>query len=272
MNGPFTFAYDPRVRPVSGSLWLVLSTSGLLVADGWSRDGGLPHWRGDVPVVLEEGAFLVGRVGERPCFAAWAGDAGPLSDGAAFRGLRDLKTVLADEEWAPLARVAHLMHWHRNSRFCGHCGLRTEWAENECAKVCPHCSRREYPRICPAVIVRVEREGALLLARSPHFPKGRFSVLAGFVEPGESLESAVAREIREEVGIGVTDIRYFGSQAWPFPDSLMVAFTARGESGDLTLQPGEIEEAGWFFPGGFPELPPQGSVSRRLIEDFCARS
>jgi NAD+ diphosphatase len=125
-----------------------------------------------------------------------------------------------------------------------------------------------YPRVSPAVIVRVRRGDAVLLARSPGFPPGLHSVLAGFVEPGESIEETVRREVREEVGIEVDNLRYFGSQSWPFPNSLMIAFTADYAGGELTPEPGEIEVAGWFAPHDLPTLPPRVSIARRMIDHF----
>ena len=125
-----------------------------------------------------------------------------------------------------------------------------------------------FPRTSPAVIVLVEREGKALLAHARRFTEGLYSVLAGFVEPGETLEEAVAREIQEEVGIQVTDIRYFGSQPWPFPDSFMVGFTARYESGEIRVDGNEITQADWFSPNELPTIPDQVSIARRLIDWF----
>lgn len=140
----------------------------------------------------------------------------------------------------------------------------------ERAKECPDCGLLSYPRISPAIIVLVMKEDRLLLARAHRHPPGFYSVLAGFVEPGENLEEAVAREIREEVGIEVEDICYFGSQPWPFPDSLMIAFTCRYSSGDITLEEDELQDAGWFSPSDLPPIPPKISIARQLIDWFVA--
>jgi len=128
-----------------------------------------------------------------------------------------------------------------------------------------------FPRLSPAVIVAVHREDRILLGRAPGRPEGWFSTLAGFVEPGESLEDCVAREVMEEVGIHVDGISYFGSQPWPFPDSLMVGFTADYLSGEIVPQPGEIEEADWFSLADLPTVPPPFSIARALIDDFVRR-
>jgi NAD+ diphosphatase len=128
-----------------------------------------------------------------------------------------------------------------------------------------------YPRVSPAAIVLVRRGDEILLARSPGFPQGLYSVLAGFVEPGESIEEAVVREVLEEVGIEVTNVRYFGSQPWPFPNSLMIGFTADYKGGDLTPEPGEIEDAGWYTADNLPQLPPNISIARAMIDDFVSQ-
>ncbi len=182
--------------------------------------------------------------------------------------LREAWGALGEETFIEAGRAFQLMDWHRKTRFCGQCGNPMSNHETETARKCLNCGLTSYPPVSPAVIVAIEREGRLLLARSPHFPKGRYSVIAGFVEPGETLEQTVIREVREEVGIRVRDIRYFGSQPWPFPHSLMVGFTASWESGEIAVDGNEIEDAGWYAPGEFPEMPPSISISRKLIDDF----
>jgi NAD+ diphosphatase len=128
-----------------------------------------------------------------------------------------------------------------------------------------------YPRLSPAIIVLVRDGSRVLLARSPGFPEGMYSVLAGFVEPGESIEEAIRREVREEVGIEVTNLRYFGSQPWPFPNSLMIGFTTEYAGGELEIDPAEIEDAGWYETGEFPPLPPRVSIARAMIDGFVAQ-
>ncbi len=142
----------------------------------------------------------------------------------------------------------------------------------ERAKKCPNCGLTNYPRLSPAIIIAVvrptEQGNRLLLARNHRFPSGRYSVIAGFVEPGESLEECAQREVREEVGIRIKNICYFGSQSWPFPNSLMVGFTAEYDSGTLVLEAAEIAEAQWFAADHLPLLPPKMSIARRLIDWF----
>ena len=168
---------------------------------------------------------------------------------------------------AVAARAAQVIEWDRAHRFCGVCGTPTEPKPDERARQCPACKHVAYPRISPAMMALVWREGEVLLARGPGFTPGIYSALAGFVEPGESLEQCVVREVREEVGVEVTDLQYYGSQSWPFPHSLMLAFTARWVSGEIVPQPGEIEEAAWYKLDALPGIPPRFSIAGHLIRD-----
>jgi len=164
-------------------------------------------------------------------------------------------------------RAAQVLEWDRAHRFCGVCGTPTMQLEHERARRCPACSHVAYPRLSPAMMALVWREGELLLARSPHYTAGMYSALAGFVEAGESLEECVVREVAEETGVQVTDLRYYGSQSWPFPHSLMVAYTARWTGGEIVPQPGEIEDAQWFPLDALPAIPPRFSIAGHLIRD-----
>ncbi|HYO16112.1 MAG TPA: NAD(+) diphosphatase [Thermoanaerobaculia bacterium] len=189
-------------------------------------------------------------------------------EGMVFHGLRRLWGLLEEEAWRLAGRAVQIVDWDRNHRFCGRCGAETEPKTGEWARVCPRCGLQHFPRLSPAVIVRIERGDEILLARSPHFPPGVYSTLAGFVEPGESLEQTVVREVEEEVGVRVTKVRYFGSQPWPFPNSLMIGFVAEYESGEIIPEPGEIEDAGWFTVETLPKVPPKLSIARALIDQF----
>lgn len=162
--------------------------------------------------------------------------------------------------------ASHLHYWRTTHQFCGVCQQKMQDKNDERARICQSCGFVAYPRISPCIIVVISNGKKILLARSPHFPSEVYSALAGFVEPGESLEQAVHREVKEEVGINIKDIRYFGSQPWPFPDSLMIAFTAEYESGSIIIDGKEIEDAAWFDPDKLPKLPSSYSISRRLIE------
>lgn len=166
-------------------------------------------------------------------------------------------------------RAYHLSQWRSESVFCGRCGSRNGDAPDELARLCPSCGRREYPRISPAVIVLVTRsDGRALLAHNAKFREGMYSLVAGFVEAGERLEDAVAREVMEEVGLSVAGVRYRESQAWPFPNSIMLAFTAEWTGGEPRPDGIEISDAAWFSPDALPEIPGPGSVARSLIDSW----
>jgi NAD+ diphosphatase len=164
-------------------------------------------------------------------------------------------------------RAAQVLEWDRAHRFCGVCGTPTEPQPAERSRKCPACGHTAYPRLSPAMMVLVWREGQVLLARSPHYVPGVYSALAGFVEAGESIEQCIHREVAEEVGVTVTDLRYYGSQSWPFPHSLMIAYTARWTGGAIVKQADEIEDAQWYALDALPKIPPRFSISGHLIRD-----
>jgi NAD+ diphosphatase len=217
----------------------------------------------------DDGLF-VGVLDGRWCYAVDVRDE-PNVDLDLFRDLRLLWGALDEVTWTVAGRAAQLVDWQRTHRFCGQCATPTEPARGERARRCPRCGLVAFPRLAPAVITLIEREdGRILLARNPNFPAPFFSLLAGFVEPGETLEEAVVRETFEEVGLTVGEVTYWGSQPWPFPHSLMVGFHARYISGELVLQADEIAEAGWFGPDELPTTPPRMSIAGRMIEAWAA--
>lgn len=213
----------------------------------------------------------IGRIEGLPARAVELPEGTEPPPGLAFQGLRKLWSLLPEELWHLAGRAVQIVEWDRSHRFCGRCGAETVPQEGEFARRCPRCGLHHFPRVSPAVIVRIERGDEILLARSPHFAPGVYSTLAGFVEPGESMEQCVAREVFEEVGVRVRNIRYFGSQPWPFPHSLMVGFVADWESGDITPQPGEIEDAAWFTVETLPGLPSRFSIARALIDEWVEK-
>lgn len=188
--------------------------------------------------------------------------------GMHFSDLRSLYAQVPENLWEAAGRAVQIIDWDRNHRFCGRCGSPTEILNGERARACPKCGWRAYPRLSPAVIMAICRDDEILLGRSRRFTSGYHSVLAGFVEPGESLEGAVRREVREEVGLEIDDIRYFGSQPWPFPNSLMIGFTAQYASGEIVYQDDEILTADWFNVHNLPPIPGKISISRALIDWF----
>jgi NAD+ diphosphatase len=213
--------------------------------------------------------LYLGRLSGVDCWAAELAAGAPAPAGASWEGLRPLFSVLDDDHFALAGRALQLLQWDRDHQFCGRCGAPTEAKRDERVRSCPACKLSAYPRVAPAVMALVHRGKQLLLARSPHFPAGMYSALAGFVEPGESLEQCLAREVAEEVGVRISNSRYFASQPWPFPHSLMIAFVCEWASGEIRAQAGEIEEANWFEVLQLPKLPSRISIARRLIDAVC---
>jgi NAD+ diphosphatase len=217
---------------------------------------------------IDPGRILpVGKFDDTYIRTTWLPDDAKPLEGFAFKGLRSLFGQMEEPMLAIAGRAFQIADWARSHQFCGVCGKRMTRVENERAMKC-ECGHVAYPRIAPAMMVLVKRGDSILLARNVLVPPGgRMSALAGFLEPGESVEEAIHREVREEVGLEVKDLRYFASQSWPFPGSLMVAFTAEYAGGEIVCDPAEIAEARWFGPGDpLPELSPRQSISRALID------
>lgn len=185
-----------------------------------------------------------------------------------FYKLRILINLLDNSLFNLAAKAFHLLKWNDTYKYCNKCGTLLKDKEDETAKICPNCGFITYPRISPAIITAVVKDDKLLLAHNTNFPKDMYSVLAGFVEPGETFEDCVRREVFEEVGINVKNIKYFGSQPWPFPDSLMIAFTCEYADGELKVDGVEIDDASFYGIDEFPNLPSGGSIARRLIDWF----
>ncbi len=256
---PFSPLLVPPADDVTEHLWFSVRAN--VVAVG-------PEPFGD-PVVTH---FL----GMRGSVACWAADLGEEPPGRAeagvFTDLRRLWGMLDETDFTVAGRAVQLVEWRRTHRFCGRCGAPTELAEGERAMRCPNCRLLSFPRLAPAIITLVTRNDGreALLARGVTFPVPMYSCLAGFVEPGENLEQAVAREVLEEVGIRVRDVAYRGSQPWPFPHSLMLGFRAEWAEGDIVCDPKEIVDANWYRADDLPSIPPGISIARRLIDQWVA--
>lgn len=285
-HSPQGFVPLSAPAPDAPGHWFVFSADRLLVEigppspdpTGDLRVRARPSWA-RIPFAAPPGpladaalrSLYLGRLGGEHCFAAEVAAEAAAPPGMSWEGLRTLFSVLDDRLFALAGRALQLIDWDRSDQFCGRCGTRTEPRPNERVRVCPACGFAAYPRVAPAVMALVRRDRELLLGRGPHFPAGMYSALAGFVEPGESMEQCVEREVAEEVGVEVANLRYFASQPWPFPHSLMIAFTCDWVAGDLRPQAGEIEAAGWFDVFQLPKLPSKISIARSLIDAFAGQ-
>ncbi|UGQ46615.1 NAD(+) diphosphatase [Massilia endophytica] len=202
----------------------------------------------------------------RYCRVIAASDESLPDNSHAWHGLRALFGVKDDAFIGMAGRASQLVEWARSHRYCGVCATPMERLRGERAAKCPACGFTAYPRISPAMMVLIRKGDAVLLAMHAQSPYKRYTALAGFLEAGESAEDAVHREVWEEVGLRVHNLKYFGSQSWPFPHSLMLAYTAEYLDGDIKVDPAEISEARWFGPGDdFPEIPPGVSIASELI-------
>lgn len=217
-----------------------------------------------------ENAMHLGTLGNVKCCGIYLGS-GQSVPGLLSKKLRQLHGQLPASHYEFAFRALHLLNWRKKNQFCGTCGGPLSMSSSELAAECGSCGNLVFPRISPAIIVSIEKGDQILLARSSRFPTGMHSVIAGFVEPGETFEECVRREVKEEVGLDVANIRYFASQPWPFPDSLMVGFTAEWESGDIVIDDAEIVSANWYTSDNLPLLPGKDSIARKLIDHYIKK-
>ena len=208
----------------------------------------------------------LGRWENRACYALAA--SGRVPEGFASTGLRAWLGRVEPDFFYLAGRAKQIVEWHRDHGYCGRCGTKNEQHGSDRAKVCPDCGLTTYPRLSPSIIVLVRKDDHMLLARNAAWPTSMYSTLAGFVEPGESIEQTVHREVAEEVGLDVTNLRYLGSQSWPFPNSLMLGFHADYAGGEITFHDGEIADARWFHYRELPNVPGGTAISRWLINAF----
>lgn len=261
--------FVPAARPAQAGTdlaWCFGFVEGKLLLPAAAAPGLLPT-RVDALESQERSRHYLGTLDALDC---WAIALSGVPEGWHPVSLRAAMMQFSPALMALAGRAAQVIEWDRAHRFCGVCGTPTELHPQERSRTCPACKHVAYPRISPAMMALVWRGRELLLARAPHFAPGMYSALAGFVESGESLEECVEREVAEEVGVRVSNLRYFGSQSWPFPHSLMVAYTAQWAGGEIVPQEGEIEAADWFSIDALPAIPPRFSIAGHLIRDTVA--
>ena len=257
----------PAETPGAG-YWFVFRSERLLIKGSKERFEGIPYVREVQELnLVPKDAHYLGRFQDQPCYCIEVPADYQPPQGMIFRGLRPLYSAMDEDIFLLAGKAQQIVAWDGTNRYCGRCGSLTEELSEERAKKCPNCGLLSFPRLSPAVIIAVVKEGKILLAHAKTFQGNMYSVLAGFVEPGETLEECVRREIREEVGIQVKNVRYFSSQPWPFPNSLMIGFLAEYESGELSVDGVELDAAGWFGADELPEnLPDKISIARELID------
>ncbi|WP_441285982.1 NAD(+) diphosphatase [Sorangium sp. KYC3313] len=256
--------------------WFAFHGDALLVRARESEDGGD---RFDLPIaadladlgVIVTRAQPLGELDGRACRSAELAQGAPTPAGYAYVSLRRLHGRIDPELFEIAGTAYQVQHWDRAHQYCAACGAALETGQDERVKRCVRCASNYFPRITPATIVLVEDGPRVLMTRQARFPAGMYGLVAGFVEPGETLETCVAREVHEETGVDVADIVYFGSQPWPFPHQIMVGFTARYAGGELRVDTRELEDARWFHRDALPLLPPPLSIARKLIEAWLAR-
>ncbi len=269
MTALFKRAYPPAEPPDGQYWWLPFHGRDVVVRE---QDGQPVLLYGDVDLLagLEfEPPVLLGVLDGVPCVTCQLAVATELPSGWHAGGLRELYGKLDDALYGIVGYAAHLLLWQRTSRFCPVCAGSTEPMQGDWGRRCSECGHTRYPQLSPAILALVHDGDQVLLTHKPGW-NARYSIIAGFVEPGESLEACVQREVGEEVGVAVANISYVGSQPWPFPDQLMIGYMAEYAGGTLAIDTTELDAAAWFHVDALPELPPPMSLSRRIIDAWAA--
>jgi NAD+ diphosphatase len=264
LRGRFLPATADR-DPGGDGVWLLLRGEELLLR----HNGDVPELpRGALPGLnpREAQALFIGTWDGRPCRLLDVAGLSHLPDGLQAHALFDWDISLPVELLSLAGTAGQILHWERNSRFCSRCGEKLVRLPGEWGKRCRGCGALHFPHIHPCVITIVRRPGEVLLTRKAEWPEGRYSLVAGFVNFGECLEEAAAREIAEETGVRVRNLRYIGSQCWPFPSQLMAGFSAEYDGGELVVDYGELADARWFPVDALPPLPPPRSIARYLLD------
>lgn len=268
MSKPFIPQIHPPTSFVEPAFWFIFHGENILL-----QNHTIPHLFDINALDLSiERQIYLGTYGKTPCFAVQIGQQPPaLPEYMAFQHIRQAHELISDEDlFLLVSKAKQLLHWDSSTQYCGYCGHKTKYSDKERAKVCSNCNSLIFPQIAPVMLALIWRDDEILLARSPHFMPGIYSILAGFVEPGEMLEHTVVREVQEEVGLTIKNLHYFSSQPWPFQSNLMLGFVAEYESGEIQIDTTEIEDAQWFSIKKLPQLPKPISLSRQMIDKYLA--
>ncbi|WP_046212498.1 NAD(+) diphosphatase [Paenibacillus wulumuqiensis] len=262
--------YQPAMAPAeqenSTGYWFIFRGNELLVHENGEQPT-MPVTAGPEPYGLQPVRSLyLGHIEQASCYTAELDADTEAPAGMTFLPLFALYDRIDEDLFHLAGRGLQMLAWDATYQFCGRCGSPLGHADHERSKVCPSCGLSHYPRLAPAVITLILKDNQLLLARAGHFKNNMYGLIAGFVEPGETLEDCVQRETMEEIGIRINNIRYFDSQPWPFPHSLMVGFIADYESGEIQVDGEEIVHADWFGVDNLPNIPPRISIARKMID------
>ena len=260
----YTPEFTPNKEINERAYWFLFNSSELLV------EIDNPH---NIPFTpnLEELKIsplrfqYLGTFNGHPCYSGEL-PPGDVPEGMVLKDLRSLYEVLDEDLYLLAGRAIQIVNWDRTHQFCGQCGAETITKDDEMAKLCPECGFTSFTRLSPAVITAIIKDGKLLMAQHTRTPGNMYGLIAGFVEPGETLTEAVQRETMEEVGLKVKNIQYFGSQPWPYPHSLMIGFTAEYDSGEIEVDGKEITDARWFGADELPRAPSKMSIAGELIQ------
>jgi len=261
------FAFLPHDRDPGGDGWWALLQGGALAVVPVGEELVLPAGKRPLPAEAAS-ALYIGQWQGRPCRAVSVSRDIVLPSGLELRELTSPIPQLPIDLLSLGGLARQVLTWDRNSRFCARCGSEQHWLPGEWGKACHQCGSHHFPHIHPCVIVIVRRPGEILMTRKAEWPEGRYSLVAGFLDMGECLEEAVVREVREETGVEIDNIRYIGSQGWPFPSQLMAGYVADYASGEICIEEKELEDVRWFPIDELPKLPPKRSISRYLIDNY----
>ncbi len=271
MSNNFKITSNTLKRSKSNDLYFTFFKGDLLVK---KKDDSL-----NVPALDEirklniqyENEFFLGEIEEKSCFVIEASSEIKLLENFELIHLHDIGELIDEELFLIVGRANQILNWDKTHKFCGKCGSKTENKKDEMAKVCTNCNHVMYPVICPAIIVGITRGDEILLARNKGFKNNMYSLIAGFVEAGEDLKSTVKREVFEEVGIKIKNIKYYNSSPWSFPNSLMIGFFAEYDSGEIRVDGNEIIHADWFKKDNFPNIPKKFTIARKIIDGAIDR-
>lgn len=265
-NEPEPISISPLSVIIKEDSWILALAATKLLVKKKGDKFYIPKYKDLKGILTEPGLKYITMYEGHTCYGERLKESFVTEENFELIEIREITYLTGNPEWFMIAGTAnHILHWYSMNQFCGRCGHKTYEKDDERAKVCPDCGNIIYPRISPATITLVKKDDKILLAHNKNFKSGLYSLIAGFVEPGETLEHCVEREIQEEVGIKVKNITYFTSQPWPFPESLMLAFTAEYDSGDITVDQTEITDAAWFNADSLPDIPSTDSVAGKLI-------